>query len=69
MRMARGLNLGIGELGVMIVLESMGLVGRVVRKGTRKLVDRGWCLGLRLSDLISALWEAKHQSRIRLGRR
>jgi hypothetical protein len=55
MRMARGLNLGIGELGVMIVSGLMGLVARVARMVRRQLVGRGWCLGLRLSNLISAL--------------
>jgi hypothetical protein len=55
MRMARGMNLGIGELGVMIVLESMGLVGIIARMVRMRLIRRGWCPGLRLSDLISAL--------------
>jgi hypothetical protein len=64
MRRARGLNLGIGGLRVMIVSESMGLVGRVGRKVRRKLVGRGWCLHLIWSDLVFGLWEAARQSRI-----
>jgi hypothetical protein len=54
MRMARGLNLGIGELGVMIVSESMGLVGRAGRMARMRLAGRGWRLGLIWSDLTFA---------------
>jgi hypothetical protein len=46
MRMARGLNLGIGELRVMLVSRSMGLVGKVGRMVRRKLADRELCLAL-----------------------
>ena len=46
MRMATGLNLGIGELTVLIVSKSKGLVGRVERTVRMKLADLGWCLDL-----------------------
>ena len=64
MRMARGLNLGTGELRVLFGSESMGPAGRVGRTERRKLADLGWCLDLIWLDLTFALSVAAHQSEI-----
>ena len=69
MRMARGLNLGIGELRVLIVSKSKGQVGRVERMVRMKLADQGWCQGPIWSDLTFALSVAEHQSKTYVGRR